>query len=324
MIMTSDTHIRTTALFAVALLAVSACALPIFAGDLNAAAGDSQSNPYVVNIVKGQTWQYTPTFPSSLSPTITIEKQGSAWTSTDGTYASVSSGKVSVAIPTSAPSGSYKVIIKATTSKPTQTARQYVEFNVVDKLTVSGSASTINTYVGGSVSWTPTANLSGATFSVSPALPAGLSINSSTGKISGTPTTATASKSYTVTATTTAPSQTATTAVTIFVESAIAISGTDTVYAAVGGAQDTASVSSNVGANWSITNYGTLSSGKVSISSTGSITVSAVSGDAGQHTITVKATSKVTGQSTTKTITISIAEQLLYTSEPSAGIIVTG
>lgn len=322
--MTSDTQIRTAAVFAVALLALSACAFPIFAGDLDAAAGDSQSNPYTVNIVKGQKWEYTPTFPSSLSPTIAIEKQGTSWTSTNGTYATVSSGKVTVTIPTSATSGTYMVIIKATTTQPTQVARQYVQFNIVDKLTVSGSASSINTYVGGTVSWTPTANLSGATYTVSPTLPSGLSINSSTGVISGTPTAAKANTTYTVTATTSSPSQKATTTVSIFVESAITISGSDTVYAAVGGAQDAASVSSNVGANWSITSYGTLSSGKVNISSAGAITVSAVSGDAGTHTITVKATSKATGQSTTKNITISIAEQLLYTSEPSAGIIVTG
>ena len=48
---------------------------------------------------------------------------------------------------------------------------------------------------------TPTVTGSGITFSVSPALPTGLSLNTSTGVISGTPTTPTAAASYTVTAT---------------------------------------------------------------------------------------------------------------------------
>ena len=57
---------------------------------------------------------------------------------------------------------------------------------------------------------TPTAN--GGTivsFSVSPSLPAGLSLDTSTGAISGTPTAVTSSASYTITATNTGGTDTA-------------------------------------------------------------------------------------------------------------------
>ena len=55
----------------------------------------------------------------------------------------------------------------------------------------------------------PTVTGTVTTYSVNPALPGGLSINSSTGVISGTPTAVTAKTSYTVTASNTGGSTTA-------------------------------------------------------------------------------------------------------------------
>ena len=72
---------------------------------------------------------------------------------------------------------------------------------------VTGTAITVNTPTssGGAV----------ASYSVAPALPAGLTLNTSTGVITGTPTTATATASYTVTATNAAGSTTASLSITV-------------------------------------------------------------------------------------------------------------
>ena len=72
--------------------------------------------------------------------------------------------------------------------------------------TLTPSASTVSASVGSAIStvtMVPSASRPSGTvsYSVSPSLPAGLTLNSSTGAISGTPTTETASATYTVTAT---------------------------------------------------------------------------------------------------------------------------
>ena len=54
-----------------------------------------------------------------------------------------------------------------------------------------------------------------ASYSISPALPSGITINASTGVISGTPTATSSQTSYTVTASNSAGSTTATVTVTI-------------------------------------------------------------------------------------------------------------
>ncbi len=322
MIMFDNPKKPTTAIIMTLLLAVLFCISPMICSDSDAATGDSSSNPVVLDIVKGQKLVYTPTFPSTLSPTITIPYQGTSWTATSGSYASVSGSTVTVTVPSSSSYTEYYVVIKATTTQPTQTANQYIKFSISDRLTLTG-ASEIKTYVGGTVSWTPTANLPGATYSVSPTLPAGLSINSTTGKITGTPTAAQSAANYTVTAKTTSPAQTKAVSVSISVEAKMILSGTSVVYAAVGGLQDPAQVTCNVsGVTWSISSYGTLDASKVSVDSSGNIKVTATSGTYGTHTITVKATSSATGQTETKEVTVNIKDQLSFTNVPAASMIV--
>ncbi len=75
---------------------------------------------------------------------------------------------------------------------------------------------TINATVGTAISTdTPTETGTITTYSVAPALPAGLSLNSTTGAISGTPTTATAQARYTVTASNAGGSVTASIQITV-------------------------------------------------------------------------------------------------------------
>lgn len=84
--------------------------------------------------------------------------------------------------------------------------------------TISPATQAISGVVGSAI--TPTAaytdtELSTKTFSVSPALPSGLTMNASTGVISGTPTASSAATTYTVTATDGTLSATATVSVTV-------------------------------------------------------------------------------------------------------------
>ena len=82
---------------------------------------------------------------------------------------------------------------------------------------LSYAASTA-TYTVGTAIIADTATVSGgavSSYSVSPALPAGLSLSSSTGAISGTPTKVSASANYTITASNTAGSTTATVSITV-------------------------------------------------------------------------------------------------------------
>jgi hypothetical protein len=74
---------------------------------------------------------------------------------------------------------------------------------------ISGSVATAITSVNPTVTGTPTS------YSISPALPAGLSLNTTTGVISGTPSVAAASSTYTVTATNAGGSTTATLTVAV-------------------------------------------------------------------------------------------------------------
>src|SRR5208282_1659272 len=74
---------------------------------------------------------------------------------------------------------------------------------------------------------TPTVTGTVSSFTVSPALPAGLAISSSTGSISGTPTAASAKTSYTVTASNSTGSTTATISITV---TASTIAPSDLVY----------------------------------------------------------------------------------------------
>jgi len=326
-------HRKIYAVFAVLVMALAALvvlAIPSATQDLDAAPGDSTSDPYVVNIVKGQSWVYDTTFPASLNPTVTIDKQGASFTATNGTYATVSGKQVTVTIPPNASVTEYYVAVKAATTNPTQQVFQYIKFVIKDVLTLTGPATQNGIKGTAFTSWTPVHNApTGSTWSVSPGLPTGMSINASTGVISGTPSIAKAATTYTVQVSTTAPVQTKTTTVSIMIEDTLTATPPTNVYAAIGGVQDPASITVNLTAAKTFTvSSETLSNAasKVTINATtGAITVSGlVSGDAGTHTITVVIKMTGTGQQITKTFNLVIVDQLAYTSSPSAGYIVVG
>ena len=136
----------------------------------------------------------------------------------DGLSVNSATGAISGTPTTATPSATYTV----TATAGAQTATSAITIVVTAALTpaLTPTTQSITAVVGTPIS--TTATLVPANFSTAPVftatLPDGLSVNSATGAISGTPTTATPSATYTVTAT--AGAQTATSAITIVVNGA--------------------------------------------------------------------------------------------------------
>ncbi|AGI47389.1 putative Ig domain protein [Thermoplasmatales archaeon BRNA1] len=179
---------KRTAIFAVLILSVAAVAFFVSSDDSDAATDPTYGTSTDINIAPGMRFTYKPTYPSDLSVTTVVEvqKQGSL-SGSSVNIASMSSGTLIVNIPSNAAAGDqYHIVLKATSSKPSQTAYIYIVFNVLASLTTSGSQS--NVVVGSAVDFTPTATGMGTmTWSVKSGttLPEGLSLNTSTGKVTG-------------------------------------------------------------------------------------------------------------------------------------------
>lgn len=143
-----------------------------------------------ITIAPGMKYTYTPTFPADLNPTVTIASQGVGESGTEGSWGSLSGKTLTVTIPQGASVGSkYQVTLRATTTDPAQSVDIPILFNIASNLSVSGSHANIIT--GQAVNMTPTATGMGdITWSVTTGktLPDGLSLNSATGKVTGTPT----------------------------------------------------------------------------------------------------------------------------------------
>lgn len=262
---------------AVLMLVVCSC-IPAFGSDAT-----SVTDPDEVNIVKGQTWEYTPTFPSGLTPTLTVatstasQPDSSATFSASSGYAQVSSGKIVVTIPSTSTDDTFYLTIKAATSNPTQVAYTYAKFNINDVLTISGTASKVGV-VGDTFSWIPETNITSAGltssgFAITGTLPAGLTFNSSTGAISGTPTASKTATSFIITANTAAPIQSKSTAVSIVVYSDLSAGADVSVNDVIGGASSYVAPTnpSDLTVTWSVTS-GTLPAGLSLNASTGAIT----------------------------------------------------
>lgn len=285
--------------------------------DVLAASGDT----YAVGLVEGTAYEYTPTFNLS-NVTVTLSGTAASWLSVSGNKISGTAPAVS----TSGTTASYDLVIKATTTQPTQEAYQNIQFTVYDTLTVSGSASTVNTFVGGTVNVTSSANYSsGVTFSAT-GLPAGVSINASTGKITGSPTAA-GNTSATITASHLASGQTKTYSVAFKVSAEIAVSSGTDMYV-VNGQEITVDPSHmdyyKLTSNLSGVTF-ELKSGDVTgitVNSDGTITGTPTS--MGSIDIVITATETATGQSTDFELTMHIVSKLSFDSVPTGGIIVSG
>jgi len=192
-------------------------------------------------------------------------------------------------------------VVTATNSAGSDTKTVTVSVVAQPVPIISYAPSTINAIVGTAItSLTPSNSGETATvWSISPSLPSGLSLNTSTGVISGTASATSASATYTITATT-STSATGTTTITLAASSAATVPNAPTIGGATATGSTTASVAytapgSNGGAT--ITTYtATSSPGSItgSLSQAGSGTISVTGLTAGTtYTFTVVATNSV-------------------------------
>lgn len=220
----------------VLMLAVSFA--PMIISDESDAANPSTT----INIQPGQTWSWTPTFTSGLSPTVTVSGSESAMPADTASFStvsgnvSVSGGKVTVSIPSDYSKSVYYVKVKAQTTQPTQTVYYEITFNVAT-FALNYNVTSLVAKVGEAISdITPTISggVTAKSYSITGTLPTGLSFNTSTGKITGTPTAYKAQTSYTITATlNTVPVQTVSKTISIGAFTDISASNY-TVYTIVG------------------------------------------------------------------------------------------
>lgn len=145
------------------------------------AAASDYGTPTVIEIAPGMKYTYKPTFTAGLDVTVTIEEDPENW----GT---ISSGTLNVNIPSSAnPGTTYDVVLKATTSNPTQELFIPITFDIKGNATVSGSHP--NIVVGSEVNMTPSVSGVGVfkwSVTSGKTLPTGLSYDKNTGKVTGT------------------------------------------------------------------------------------------------------------------------------------------
>ena len=324
---------------AMTFMAVAVLMAALFAPVLVDDGADAANPATTINIQPGQTWSWTPTFTSGLSPTVTVSASDSAMPADTATFsstsgnASVSNGKVTVSIPSNYAKSAYYVKVKATTSQPTQNVYYEITFSVAS-FSLSYSADSVVAKVGSAITnLTPTVTGATATsYTISGTLPSGLSFNTSTGVISGTPTAYKAQTDYTITATlNTVPVQTVTKTVSIGAFTNISASNY-TVYAIKGQTaisvpgvsmptgtvlqSCTATVKEGSGTATSVT-FGTASNGLTVTASTGAI--AGTPSKAGTFTFseTYTATAATGGSSATRTVTVVVEDKVAISGNSS-------
>jgi hypothetical protein len=218
----------------------------------------------------------------------------------------------------STPAGTYPFTIKITDNNggggPWSSSGLNLTVGTAAPPTISYTGSPFTYYTGSAItSLTPAVTNSPTSYSISPALPAGLSFDTSTGIISGTPTAASSNTTYTVTATNASGSGNTTISITTLA-STISYAGTPFTYYA-GTTISTAS-STEVGSN--PTGYAispALPAGLSINTTTGDITGTATAtSSATSYTVTATYTGGVTA-TTTISITV-LAQSISYVGSP--------
>lgn len=316
----------------VLMLAVSFA--PMIMSDESDAANPSTT----INIQPGQTWSWTPTFTSGLSPTVTVSGSESAMPADTASFStvsgnvSVSGGKVTVSIPSDYSKSVYYVKVKAQTTQPTQTVYYEITFNVAT-FALNYNVTSLVAKVGEAISdITPTISggVTAKSYSITGTLPTGLSFNTSTGKITGTPTAYKAQTSYTITATlNTVPVQTVSRTISIGAFTDISASNY-TVYTIVGSTNmnvpavtvPTGTVLESMtsltvtkdGASGTIS-AGTAYNGMTVTAKTGEIKGTPTVAGTYVFTETWKATAATGGSTATRTVTVIAEDPVLVSSQ---------
>ena len=175
---------KSTMAVMMAFLVVASAAVVMLGTTSSAVYEEEYGEVYEVDLAPAFSWTYTPTFPSDLDVTVSIEQYES-----EGITASIEDGTLHVSVNEGISSGSYDLILLAETDTAGihQELPMHIRFNIVPGISVSGSIN--NLILGASVDFTPNAS-SGMTetieWSVNGELPAGLEWDGS--KITGTPT----------------------------------------------------------------------------------------------------------------------------------------
>jgi len=305
-----------------ALIAVIA-ALSLTAGGIglimmseNASANEYTDATFNVTMVEGTQWSYTPSYNIS-GVTTTISGTAAAWLTVSGGVISGTAPQVTSG------SATYALTIKAETTNPTQTAYQYVNFTVYDTLVLSGGAPQ-TTFVGASVNLPLSANLTGTTWSATD-LPTGLSINPSTGVISGTITGA-GNKTAVITGTHIASGQIKTMNISFTVSGALSATSSANMYCINGIPLPTVTTAPDyyrLTASLSGVTFA-LKSGSVSgITVNPDGTITGIPASMGDIQLVITMTHAASGQSVDFTLTVRVVAQLTFGSLPTGAILVT-
>ncbi|UWZ84526.1 putative Ig domain-containing protein [Occallatibacter riparius] len=152
--------------------------------------------------------------PDTPTVTGTVSSYSISPTLPAGLAISASTGAISGTPTAASPKTSYTVTASNSTGSATATLSITVLIPAPSKLVYSQTD--ITAFVGAAITPdTPTVTGTASSYSISPALPAGLTINSSSGVISGTPTVLSSKASYTVTASNSTGSTTATLSIVV-------------------------------------------------------------------------------------------------------------
>lgn len=312
--MSSTAQIKTITAALMAMLIVMGSVGVVLGNQSDGTYAADYGEVYEINLAPGFSYTYSPSYPSDLDVTTSIEKYENT-----GIDANVDNGVLKVTVKNGVSSGSYDIILKAQTNTGglSQTAYQHIRINVVSGLSVSGS---INDIVkGAAINFTPTgsSDMGTVTWKVKDGtqLPAGLTL--SNGKVTGTPTTVGPQK---VSLTATAKGETKDLEVTFTVYNAI-VGGSDEVIYSNGNTVSSTPISqtgTDLGVTWSVTS-GTIPVGFTLNNTTGVISGSSTELKSTQITITGTA-SNGPAQSITKKITIQ-TEPSISVDSPGTAII---
>lgn len=273
--------------------------------------GDSPSTSSV-KLVAGQAYNY---HLASSDDVIAAGVSGALWLGPSETSAGIGISNRSTV-----PTGTYPVTIAVSSTDPTQAAVQFVLYTVDAKLTLSYTNQKI--VQGTAFSASPTVNLSGASYSVT-GNPTGITVDKSTGKISGTTSVAAGSYTLKVTATKTGYSgsnNTATATVTVVVDAKLNLTYSPSTAYTFSGKSITLTPSGASGATFSA-NWNGITG--LSISSDGKIT--GTPSKSGSITITATKTGYTAGTNTSsKTVTVTVDPKLTLSYDKTRFDIISG
>ena len=174
-----------------AAIVMVCAAFAAFAGPSDAAGEDlsgTYGEKYTIDIAPGYQYTYTATFPADLEEGVVLS---TAVNDLGAQNVSISGHTVTVSIPAECEAGLYNLVLKADHAASGQTAHQYIVFNVSDAFSMNTSGVITEIIMGASqsIQFTATGGIGDDIRYEEVAMPAGLTLDTGTGAVTGTPTT---------------------------------------------------------------------------------------------------------------------------------------